>query len=117
LFFFENRFYELANNLGLHYMVWTCTTEHCAFGGGNPERFRGVVAPFGYEFATRTFRKGGQVLRWPYDRYLGYSCPQCDALGIPIMEFRDTDVFVGKSLSEIKEVLERAFDNLNWKRR
>lgn len=117
LFFFENRFYELANNLGLHYMAWTCTHTDCAFGGNEDSRFRSTVSRFGYNFEKRVFERDGRDLKWPYDRYVGYSCPACDAMGINVMEFRDTNVRVEESLNEIQVVLHRAFSAVGFVRK
>lgn len=120
LFWFENRFFELATNLGLHYLEWTCTNQDCAFGG-NSERFFSMCRDSDYNATSRKFRspKYGWF-RWPTDRYVGYACPACDDtinngfLRSALGGLRETDVRVGGNLDEIGSVLFRAFDALGW---
>jgi hypothetical protein len=118
VFFFENRFFEIAHNVGIHYLAWTCTNEDCAFGG-NKNRFRDLVRNSGYDVERREFHRRGETFHWPYDRYAGYACPKCDELthggfSTGFMALRETDVKVKESLHEIKEVLEHAFKLLKW---
>jgi hypothetical protein len=121
LFFFENRFFELANNLGLHYLAWTCTHEDCAFGGAMHQRFRALVAQAQYHKETRTLEHNGKRFVWPADRPVGLSCPLCNDIvsrgGVfhsGFMQFRDSDVRVSGSLAEIQSVLNKAVVALGW---
>ena len=121
VFFFENRFFEIANNLGVHYMAWTCTHEDCAFGGSMRQRFRSIAAQAQYEKNTRTMEWQGERFVWPADRPVGLSCPHCNALvsrGGPLyggfMQFRDSDIRVSGSLREIQSVMNNAMVKLQW---
>lgn len=124
MFFFENRFVEMATSLGIHYFAWTCTTEECAFGGKDPQRFRNTVRVGNYDARTRLFHPpNDEPFRWPYDRYVGYACPQCErAMGDGgwllklLVEVRDTDVKVGDNLHEVRHVVEQVFRAVGWER-
>ena len=113
LFFFENRFFEIATNLGMHYMAWTCTHEDCAFGGAKA-RFKEDIRTFGfgYDFQRRVFQKDGKEFRYPFDRYLGYACQACESIASD--RYRDTETKVKESLGEIETVMLRAFKALGW---
>jgi hypothetical protein len=113
LFFFENRFFEIATNLGLHYMAWTCTHEDCAFGGDKAQ-FHNAVNQFGYDHQKRVFKRNGREFHYPFDRYLGYACKECEEANIGGMTNRETNVKIAESLGEIKLVVMRAFSTLGW---
>ena len=125
--FFENRFYELANALGLKYMAWNCGTHECAFGG-DQGRFAEFNEGHGVRYNSTNYSFAGvdgSNFTWSWKGYVGYACDPCHKLSCCSLvhrdyygTLRDSDIMFGptggKHAREIVSVIRDAFDELRW---
>jgi hypothetical protein len=131
LFFFENRFFEMALALGHKYMPWNCGTHECAFGGDRG-RFDGYIQSHSsgglkYDHGTYSYTTNldPEPFEWNWKGYIGYACPKCDRIicctGVNAGfygELRESSVKIGngRHADEIRSVLDDAFAHLKWER-
>ena len=127
LFFFENRFFELANALHLTYLAWTCSTHLCAFGG-DERRFSTYSSSHKIAYNDNDFSlkgKDNDRIHWNWVGYTGMACPQCNQAACCgslkngyYSTLRDSNIKVGpqggKHAKEIQAVLKDAFGHLGW---
>ena len=123
LFFFENRFDELAQALGHKYMPWNCGTHECAFGGDRSHFDRYIQShglKYNYSDYTITTEAYG-TFEWGWKGYVGFGCLACNDVtcctGVRngfYSELRESHIKIGegKHADEIRSVLDDAFEHL-----
>jgi hypothetical protein len=125
ILFFESRFYEMSQRLGIYYDAVTCTKKRCAFGGdAGPwdEYFsvnRGRNAWIDDDTGMLITKEFGNFT-WPPVGYAG-GCLQCNKVSCctalnPFFYnvFRDSNVAAMPMLSDVLRALYRAGKHMGW---
>jgi hypothetical protein len=125
LFFFESRFYEMAQMLSVAYFAWTCTNSSCAFSG-DATRWRQLSdtmrrGTLHYNEATREFSGGGlDTFAYPHDQYNG-GCLLCTRIACCsnlsatfYSTLRDSNVVLLPMANEWLPLLRQAAEHVGW---